>query len=62
MKKYTANNIEIIALDFNKKLANGRKCCEKDSSFCQDTCGSCPSYKYYIEDENGIHFLEEGIR
>ena len=60
MKKYTANNVQIIALDFNKTLSDGRKCVEEYSSFCQDTCGSCPSYKYYIKDENGIHYLEEG--
>lgn len=67
MKKYTANNVEILAIDFNKKLVNfnknlsdGRKCVEDNSSFCQDTCGGCPSYKHYIKDKNGIHFLEEG--
>lgn len=59
MKKYTTYDIEITALDFNKELSNGRRCIEENSSFCQDTCGCCPSYKYYITDENGIHYIDE---
>lgn len=60
MEKYTTYDIEITALDFNRELSDGRKCIEENSSFCQDTCGCCPSYKHYIKDEHGIHYIEEG--
>lgn len=60
MKKYISNNVEITAIDFKRDMADGRRCMEKQEAWCHDTCGCCPSYKYYIEDKKGIHYLNPG--
>lgn len=59
MKKYKFEPLTVMATEFNKDMADGRECCEHDI-FCQDTCGGCPSYRYYIDDEDGRRYLSDG--
>lgn len=42
MRIYNINNRVIKVDSFKIDYSDGRRCTDKNGSFCQDSCGRCP--------------------